>query len=219
MQDIVIFGVGGFGREVHELVEDVNDADRTYDILGFLDGDKSLHGTMVHDLPVLGDASWLQKHPETAVALGVGNTRAKTRIVQQLRDAGASFPSLIHPNAVVGRRVEIGEGSIICAGTIVTTDVRICDYVTMNIDITIGHDSTIRNYVTIAPGAHVSGNVDIGIGSDIGTGAVMIQGVTIGEWSVVGAGSAIVRNIPPNVTAVGVPASVIKEREAGWHLA
>jgi sugar O-acyltransferase (sialic acid O-acetyltransferase NeuD family) len=219
MQPIAIFGTGGLGREVHELIEDLNLDQPTYEIIGFLDGNASLHGELVHDLPVLGDASWLEGRPGVAVAMGVGNPAAKVRITREVRQNGGLIPSLIHPSAHIGRRVVIGEGTIVCAGTIATTDVTISELVTLNLDITIGHDSIIHDYVTVAPGAHISGNVNIGEGADLGTGTTIIQGVTLGEWSIIGAGASVVRDVPANVTAVGVPAKVIKEREAGWQRA
>ena len=73
------------------------------------------------------------------------------------------------------------------------------------------------NFCNINPGAHLAGNVTVGEGCYIGMGANIIQGISIGPWSIIGAGAVVVRDIPANVTAVGVPAKVIKTREEGWH--
>lgn len=218
MLPIVVFGTGGFGREVHELIEDINDREPTFEMVGFLDGNAELHGQLVHDLPVLGDHRWLKDNPGVVVAVSVGNPAVKRRLVEALGESGAVFPTLVHPRAELGRRVELGEGSIICMGNLVTTDVVIESFVTLNFHSTIGHDTTIRQYATLAPGAHISGNVEIGEGSNVGTGATVIQGLTIGQWSVIGANASVVRDLPSNVTAVGVPAKVIKVRDPGWHL-
>lgn len=218
MQPIVILGIGGFGREVHELIEDINERTPIYDILGFVDANTDLHGSKVHDIPVLGNIDWLSDRPKTGVALGIGNSAVKARLVPKLRNLGAVFPTLIHPRASIGRRVELGEGTIICAGTIATTDLSLGSFNTININVTIGHDVRMQDYVTVAPGVHISGQVDIGEGTDMGTGSTVIQGIDIGEWSIVGAGASVVKPLASNVTAVGVPAKVIKEREPGWQL-
>jgi sugar O-acyltransferase (sialic acid O-acetyltransferase NeuD family) len=217
MQPLVILGVGGFGREVHELVEDINQWVPTFDVLGFLDGNPDTHGSHIHGLPVLGYIEWLERNPGTAVALGIGSPATKARLVSEIRDVGAMFPTLVHPKALVGRRTSIGEGTVICAGTIVTTDLSIGAFNTININVTIGHDAKLGDFATVAPGVHISGHVEIGEGTDLGTGSTIIQGITIGAWSVVGAGASVVKPLPANVTAVGVPARVIKEREPGWQ--
>lgn len=217
MKPLVVFGVGGFGREIHELLEDINEASGGWETVGFLDGNPQIQGTVVHGLPVLGGVDWLREHRGTAVALAVGSPVAKARLVHELRSSGAAFPTIVHPTAIIGRRVELGEGTIICAGTIVTTDARIGSFATVNINATIGHDVKICDLATIAPGVHVSGDVRIGEGADLGTGSTIIQGIQIGEWSVIGAGASVIRDVPANVTAVGVPAKVIRERSAGWQ--
>jgi len=215
---VVIFGTGGFGREVHELLEDCIQAQANFDVVGFLDGNARNHGSQVHGLPVLGGLEWLRDRSELKVVLGVGGPVTKRKIVEQIRVLGNSCITVIHPRAVIGRRVEIGEGSVVCAGTVITTDTKIGAFSTFNLNATIGHDSSIGPYCTFAPGANVSGSVTVGEGTDFGTNASIIQGVSVGEWSIIGAGASVVKDLGPNVTAVGVPARVIKEREPGWHL-
>lgn len=188
-------------------------------MLGFLDSDKQRHGHSVHGLFVLGDVQWLASHPDTYVVVAVGNPVFKRKIVCELKAIGHErFATLVHPGAIIGDYVQVGEGTIICAGSIITTDIRIGNHVTINYNCTIGHDSTIEDYATILPSASISGNVIVEEGCQIGTGSQVIQGLTIGRWSIVGAGAVVVRDIPRNVTAVGVPAKPIKERPEGWHL-
>lgn len=218
MNDLVIFGTGGHAREVHQLVEDVNATQETWQVLGFLDGNASRHGSMVHGLPVLGGVEWLTEHSSVRVVVAVGNTAAKRKIVRQIAGVGGiEFATLIHPRAWVGNRVQIGAGSMICAGALVTTDIEIHRHVIINIGTTVSHDTVIADFVTVAPTVNISGSVQVGEGCDLGTGSTIIQGIKIGDWSILGAGAVAVRDIPANVTAVGVPATVIKERDAGWH--
>lgn len=217
MSGLVIFGTGGFGREVHELVQDVNDdTGGTWEVLGFLDGDRARHGTQVHGLPVVGGVDWLTRHRDVEVALGVGAPAVKAKVVPALRSVGARFATVVHPRATVGRTVRLGAAAVVCAGTILTTDVVVGDFVTLNLDLTVGHDTRIGDYATLAPGAHVSGAVTIGAGVDVGTGTTFVQGTNVGEGTVLGAGAVVAGDVPANVTAVGVPARVIRERTPGW---
>ncbi|OLV15841.1 acetyltransferase [Deinococcus marmoris] len=217
MQDIVVFGTGGFGREVHQIIEDLQARGDALNFLGFLDGNANLHNTQVHGFPVLGGVEWLNGRTDVLVGMGVGNPKAKRKMMGQIAELGARCATLVHPLAWVGNRVDLGEGSIVCAGAMITTDIRLDRGVIININCTVGHDTTLHDYVTVAPGATISGNVVVGEGTDLGTNSAIIQGVTVGEWVILGAGAVVSKDLPANVTAVGIPAKVIKERPIGWH--
>jgi serine acetyltransferase len=88
----------------------------------------------------------------------------------------------------------------------------------VNLACTVGHDAVLEDYATLAPGVHVSGHVVVEEGAYVGTGANVVERLRIGRWSVVGAGSTVLANVPANTTAVGIPARVIKTRDDGWHL-
>jgi sugar O-acyltransferase (sialic acid O-acetyltransferase NeuD family) len=109
--------------------------------------------------------------------------------------------------------VTLGEGVIICAGCILTNQITIGNHVIINLDVTIGHDSIIEDFCTLSPGVHISGRNKIGEGANVGTGAVTIQGIVIGRWSIIGAGAVVAQDIPDKVVAVGVPAKPIKQVE------
>lgn len=219
MQPLVIFGAGGFAREVAQLVDDLNAHRPTWRLLGFLSDDPSDHGATVGGRQILGGRTWLQTQTSpVAVALGVGNPAVRRRLVAVLRDHAVSFPSLRHPSVISGARVSLGDGVILCAGSVLTVDIVVHDFAAINLACTVGHDAVVGAYATVAPGVLISGNVTIGEGADIGTGSRIIQGVHVGPWSIVGAGAVVSRAIPANTTAVGVPARPIKERPEGWHL-
>ena len=223
--DIVIIGAGGLGREVSEWVEDINEVAPTFRLLGFLDDNAARHGERCHDVTILGGIDWLANRaqapgvPGVGVIVAIGSPAAKRRVTERLRTLGVTrFPVIRHPQAVIGRFVEIGEGTIICPGAIVTTDVRIGRFVALNYDLTVGHDSRIADYALLAPGVHISGNVHIGEGCDLGAGATVVPSAVIGPWTIVGAGATVTGNLPANCTAVGVPARPIKTRPEGWHI-
>jgi sugar O-acyltransferase (sialic acid O-acetyltransferase NeuD family) len=218
-RDLVIVGTGGMARELHQIVEDLNSDGAAWHTLGFLDDNPDLHATGIHNLPVLGPRDWIAGRGRLAVAVGVGATAARRRLVGDLvrRNPEIFFPTLVHPLAWIGNRIAIGDGTVVCAGSSLTTDLLVGSHVILNVDCTISHDAAVGNFVTLAPGVHVAGAVRIGDGCDIGVGSAIIQGVEIGKWSVLGAGSVVTDDLPPNVTAVGAPTRQIKERPDGWH--
>lgn len=220
MQQVVIIGAGGFAREVLDIVDAVNQDKRQYDVLGYVvDPQYGSPGTVINEKPILGGFDWLLKHAEgVSVICGVGPSHHRYRLVQRAEAAGCRFFSIVHPTAVMTRWVELGQGTVVTAGCILTNRIHIGRHVHLNLDCTIGHDVNMEDFVTLAPGVHISGNVTLAKGSYVGTGANIIEKLQIGEWSIVGAGSTVVKNVPANTTVVGVPANIIKERKEGWHL-
>ena len=218
MKDIVIFGTGGLARETRQIVDDLNRDGGIWNLVGFLDENSECHGVQMHGLPVLGGAEWLKRHPHISVVVAIGNSAIRRKIALELMRADhTQFATLVHPLAWISKRVSIGPGTVIDAGALVSPDARVGNHVVLNNNCTIGHDTVVEDYVTVAPNASVAGQVHIGEGCDIGANCTIIQGHTIGHWSVIGAGAVVVKDVPPNVTAVGVPAEPIKEQLEGWH--
>ncbi len=217
MTDLVIYGTGGLAREVAEIAMAVNERKATYRLLGFLDDNPDKHGQTCGGLPILGGEEWMRENRGVGVVLGIGNPAVKRRLAAKLDALEVPVATLVHPDAWIGQRVTLGKGSVVCAHVSVTTDIVIGAHVILNLNVTVGHDAVLGDFVTVAPGVNISGNVTVGEGCDLGTGGAVIQGKTIGPWSVVGAGAVVVQDLAANVTAVGVPAKVIKTREEGWY--
>ena len=210
MKDIAIYGAGGFGREVLTLVRDINRAEERYNIVGFFD-DGVPKGTEVNGLPLLGAMEDLNAWPtEIAVAVAVGTPAVKKQIVERITNALVTFPTLIHPSVMIGdsERVRIGQGSVLCAANILTTDIRVGRFVILNLACTVGHDVVIGDFAAFMPSCNISGEVTVGEGVYGGTGAKIINQVSSGDFAVIGAGAVVVRDLPPHCTAVGVPARV-----------
>jgi sugar O-acyltransferase (sialic acid O-acetyltransferase NeuD family) len=124
------------------------------------------------------------------------------------------YPVLIHPSCYIGTdQVIIGEGSIVCAGTIITVNIDIGKHVILNLACTVGHDTIIEDYCSFMPSVNISGEVKIGNGVYCGTGAKIINQLEIGENSIIGAGAVVSKTLPANCTAVGIPAKPIKFHE------
>ena len=206
---LVVYGASGHGREIMSWVDAVG---CEHDVLGFIDDDPATHGTHRVGHEVLGGFEWLESHPGIGVVLGLGAPEVKRRLVERLRPLGVSFPTVVHPAAVVTPHVTIGEGVTVAAGCIISVDVVLGDFTSFGHACTIAHDAEIGAYATVLPGANVSGNVTVGEGVLLGANATVIQGVTIGENTVVGAGATVIRDLPANCTAVGTPAQPLKSR-------
>ena len=205
---IYIVGAGGFGREVLNLYIDLG---REHEVAGFLIENCQTHDTEINGKP-LRDISILTEKDMSAVRLicAIG-TPLRRRLIEFTKTEGYRYDSVIHPSAIKSRWVDLGEGTIVCAGNILTSQIAIGDYSIINLDCTIGHDASIGRYTTISPGVHISGRVTIGDQCFVGTGAAIVERVTIGSRAYIGAGSVVVNDIPAGVLALGVPAKPVRE--------
>lgn len=212
LKKLYIVGSGGFGREVLWLAKRINDVSPEWNIMGFIDDDETLHGSMQDGYPVLGGCSYLGMLQEEAyVVIAIGSSKVKKKMTKKLEHYdNVKFATLVDPSVILSDRVNLGEGCIICAGTIVTVDVMIGRHVIINLDCTLGHDDVIGDYVTVYPSVNISGIVHVGAEVELGTGTQIIQGKTIGEKSILGAGAVVTHDIPENCVAVGSPAKPIK---------
>lgn len=148
--------------------------------------------------------------------VAIGDPASRKAIDRRLLDAGFQPMSLLHPSTIMSSFVSIGVGSVVCAGCILTTNIEIGEHVHINLGCTVGHDARIGAYSTLSPGVHVSGNVSIGTGVFVGTGAVLINGssdqpLVIGDNAVIAAAACVTRDVPPRTMVAGVPALVRKE--------
>ena len=212
VKSVVVIGAGGFGREVLEIFKAQNAISKTWEILGFIDENESLCGKIVNGFPVLGGLNWLREHNNANLGCvcAIGTCDTKKRVSEILHEIGINFYNAIHPSVIMSEFVELGHDVIVCAGSILTVNIKIEDHVHINLNCTVGHDVTIGKYCTISPIVAISGRVRFGEGVFIGTGASFIHELSVGNWSTIGAGSVVIEDIPENVVAVGVPAKVIK---------
>jgi sugar O-acyltransferase (sialic acid O-acetyltransferase NeuD family) len=208
---IAIIGAGGFGREVKSLIDQINQRNFLYEFIGFYD-DAFEKGALINNYPILGDIDSLNSVTENlAIVIAIGNPKVKKAILSRLVNQAIFFPTLIHPSAIVSSdNVRIGRGCIICANTIITTNIDIGNFVILNLMCTIGHDSVINDYCALMPCVNISGDVIVEESVYFGTGAKVINQLKIGQNSIIGAGAVVLKNIPNNCTAVGFPAKPIK---------
>ena len=211
IKDIAIIGAGGFGKEVKFLIDRVNDDKKVYNFLGYFDDNESLDN--INGSKRIGSINDLENYNKPlCIVFGIGEPNIKRNIYNIIKDNKfLSFPNIIDPLAIIGNEfVNLGIGNVICAGVIITCNINIIDFVTLNLSCTVGHDTTIKSFSSFMPSVNISGDVVIEENVYVGTGAKIINLLNIGSSTVIGAGAVVARSIPSNCTAVGIPAKPIK---------
>lgn len=207
MEEIVILGAGGFAREVYwHLQGEYNDfifVDDITETQSIQFGHKSYSVVKDWNFVPYGISKFI---------IGIGNPKAKKIMVEKALLAGLRpAPTFIHPRALV-QDAGIGVGGIVTPGCVVTTNVKIGDYVILNLNSTVGHDSILENYVTVNPGCSISGNAVIGEGASLGTGSVIKEKTVVHANVTVGAQSAVVSDLTEPLVYVGIPAKPLIKR-------
>lgn len=210
MKDVVIYGVGGFGREIACLIRQINDVQPTWNLIGFLDDNPDTWNKPVSHFGIcLGGLDYLNQYPnDLAVILGIGNSDSVTHISEQIINPHVTFPNLIHPTFRVNdpETFTIGKGNIIQSLCIATCNVTIGDFNVMNGSICLGHDVVIGNYNTIMPGVRISGETRVGNHNFFGVGSIVLQQLKVGNHVKLGAGSVLMTKPKDGNLYMGNPA-------------
>lgn len=195
---VVLVGGGGHAAVCLDVLRAAG-----HEILGYIANDPS-----ELDLVHLGDDSTINElsTTECSIFVAVGDNKLRMRLIQNAALRGHRFARAVSPNAVVSASVTIGECSVIMPGVVINARTTIGVGVIVNTSASIDHDGRVGDFAHIAPGCHLAGSVSVGSGAFLGVGVSVIPGRSIGDWAIVGAGAAVVTDIAPSVTAVGVPA-------------
>ncbi|MCK6482758.1 MAG: acetyltransferase [Phycisphaerae bacterium] len=206
---IVIFGAGGHGRVVLDVVH----AQRQHEVAGFLDSDAALKGRRIDGLPVLGGAELLPrlKHDGIAGAIvAIGDNGVRRSLHDAIHKSGLTLVNAVHPSAQIAASARMGRNVVVAAGVVVSAHCQIGDSVILNTGCIVDHESMIGTAAHICPGVRLAGHVTIESGAFVGIGATVIQNIRIGFDAVVGAGAVVIRDVAPMSTVVGMPAREIK---------
>ena len=199
---VVVLGAGGHARVVLALLTSA----KSYEVVAVLDDDAAKWGSSLDGISISGPIDAVADVPHDLAVIAVGDNRQRREISQRVQ---VRWATLIHPHSWVEKGVEIGEGSVVLAGSVVQPGSQIGAHVVLNSGVIVDHDCTVAAFSHLAPGVAVAGSVAIGEGVLMGVGSAAVPGASIGSWSRVGAGAVVVTDIPAGVDAVGVPARVV----------
>ena len=207
---VVVIGAGGFGRQVPWILSDMcaaNHADLW--LRGFADDSGGLETP--EGYTILGTIDEvLAREDGLTVVCAVGDPRVRSRLIDRCVNRGARFVTLVHPSVLRPDRVVFGEACVVCAGTIFSTNVTVGRGVVVNFGCRIGHDVRVEDLASIMPNVSIGGETVIGEGAFLGIGATIVNRVKVGAWSVIGAGSVVIDDVPSNTVVAGVPSRVIR---------
>lgn len=204
MKSLAIFGASGHGK----VVADAAESSGWSRIVFFDDFKKDSH----KHWPIAGNFESLCNEISTydGIIIAIGNNSIRNQKMVLLEKFKSIFATIVHPSAVVSRYAQVGAGTVILGGAVINTDAKIGCGVIINTSATVDHDCDINDYAHISPGAHLAGDVHIGFRTWLGIGACVKQAITIGNDVVVGAGAVVLKNVPDDKVAVGIPARLLR---------
>lgn len=211
MKDIVIYGAGGYGREIACLIKRINLRKQTWNLIGFIDDELKVGAENEYG-KILGGVEYLNTATSPInVVMSIGKPQTVKTIIGKITNPLVEFPNIIAPDVVFmdANNMTMGKGNVFCTGCLVSCNTKIGDFNSFNDFVSIGHDTVIGNYNAFMTATRVSGIVTIGDCNFFGVNSCMVQGVKIGNNTTLAAGSALIRRTKDGYTYIGVPATAL----------
>ncbi|MGD0709902.1 MAG: acetyltransferase [Bacteroidales bacterium] len=213
MKKIIIVGarIDGHAKVVLEIMQ----AQRKYEVVGFIDDNLNNKGITIRNIPVIGTMSDLpqliKKFNIYGGIVAIGNNQQRRNLGLKIKNTGLELINAIHPTVHIDSDVQIGEGNCFCQGVIIVTGSKLGNSINIHTGATIDHDNIIEDGANIGPGAHTAGRVTICKDAFLGAGTVVIPDGIVGEGAITGAGTVVIRPVEPYTKVVGVPAKIIEK--------
>ena len=213
IRKLIFVGGGEFAREMLWTASAVDPAEAGWAPAGFIDD--NVDGSRVHmsrkhvSLPVFGAIQDHQPKADEVFVCAMGNTRAKLKLAELIEQRGGQFINLIHPSAHIAPDVKIGTGLFLFINALISAGSEVGNHTSLNANASVGHDASVGKGCTISSYCDITGNVCLGIGVFMGSHASVLQGITVGDFATIGAGSVVIRKVPPKSSVMGVPARAI----------
>ncbi len=205
MNDLIIVGASGLGREIADWIEDINEVTPTWNLLGYLDDNLDALNGYPSDYKVIGKISEWEPKPNQWFVCGLAFPDVKRHCVELLKSKGAHFATIIHPTAIISKFSEIGEGTVITQRSGLNTNTKVGKFVTL-LESRMGHDSSIGDFSTLSGDCNINGHVSIGEDVYVSCGVSIAPSKKIGDGVKIGIGSIVISNVKPGVTVFGNPA-------------
>lgn len=210
VEQCIIVGAGTYGQVYAEYLKE------KYQIIGFIDDDKSLHNTKVLDIPVLGNFDFLIEGvaKDVNVFIPIGNNKIRTTLLKKAIEKGFKTPSFIHPHTHIHSTVKIGKCVYILPGTSIMPFSEIEDFVLISMGVNIAHHTIIEEGCFFSQGSNIGASIKFKENVFCGIGSTVMTGVnTVGKGSLIGAGAVIIKDVPDGATVVGNPGKIIKIKD------
>jgi sugar O-acyltransferase (sialic acid O-acetyltransferase NeuD family) len=208
MKRLLIIGTGGHGKVVLDC------AKKQYNSITFMTNDTHSAGMdgypVIYEQEISVDAV-LKNFDELIVA--IGNNKARLKISFDYSMKGIKLATIIHETAIISESAVIGEGTVVLANAVINPFAKIGKCCIVNTGAIIEHDCILKDGVHISPNAAMGGTVYIGEKTWVCVGSSIANNITIGDNSVIGAGSVIIKNVPDKVLVAGIPAIIKKHYE------
>ncbi|WP_188454966.1 acetyltransferase [Virgibacillus oceani] len=206
MSKLILIGAGGHSKVIKDIVA----LEMEMDLYAIVDD--AIDQTEKLDKIIYANTSLLDSLnlKEYKFCIAIGNNYVRKKLFKKFSIPIEQYVTLIHPSAVISKGAKIGYGTVVMPNVVINADTTIGNHCIVNTNSVVEHDNILSDFVHVSPSATLSGVVSVGEGTHIGAGAVVIPVMNIGSWNTVGAGAVVVGDLDDNVTAVGVPAKVIK---------
>jgi len=198
---VYIIGAGGHGRVVKDIIESQNDR-----VVGFIDDNSLLHGTLIDGVEVLGGLNILPNMHNAHCIIAIGDNYTREKIRNVVGDKVVWYTA-IDKSAVISKTAIVGEGTVIMPNAVINSSSSIGNHVIINSGSIIEHDCIIHDYAHIAPRVAIGGMVEVGRRTQMGIGSCAKNGIEICDDCLIGAGSVVVKNIDESGIYVGVPSA------------
>lgn len=208
---ILIFSAGSAGREVNQLISSINKISENWEVVGYVDNDKSKVGKTIDGLKVYSNSNKPHNKDIYAICGIMDGSLRKKIFSEEIIKNDYKLTNLIHPSVEQPKSLKIGLGNIIFGNVHISFEVEIKNFSIISNYCDLGHNLIANNYFTIMPSVIIGGNCEIGEQTLIGSGAIIHQGVKIGSNCKIGMGTLVTSEIKENTSVVDYPRKTIKE--------
>lgn len=213
MKDLILIGASGYGREIYDMLERINEKEKKYNVIGFIDDNKEIWGTKINTVEVLGGIDYVKENfrdKDVYAVIAIASAAVKRKIVKEL-DEYVEWESLIDPTAIVSNYCNIGKGTLIGAFNQIGPNSKVGEFCSLLYACSVGHDAVLEDYVSAMDYCDITGYDYLEEGVYLGSSVAILPDIRICKNSIIGGGAVVVKDLPEQGTYTGVPAKLMKK--------